>query len=160
MLTPSLSPQTFLSVWFYLSSFPILFFFLFYYGSHFLIFFLCSFKFFNGATTFLQSSLIFSLVPFFVFNLSLRISYLFFRAPYGMLLVCVLSHIHNLFRSFLPLRLKTFSFFFSFFSEKFKTSTFHNTTRVLKTHHFNKSFFFSHSQLPFTFFTCSTGCYQ
>lgn len=117
VLTPSLSPQTFLlfSVVLLIFFSYFVFFFLFYYGSHFLIFFLCSFKFFNASYNFPSIFLVF------FFNLSLRLSYLFFRAPYGMLLVCVLSHIHNLFRTFLPFRLKTFSFVF-FFTFSLKSS--------------------------------------
>lgn len=113
-LTSTLSPQTFLSVWFYWSFFFS--YFVFFYSFTLFDPFLSSFKFFNTRYNFPSISLDFFEVKLFIF-----------QAPYGMLLVCVLSH--NLFQLFLD-QLLNLHFSFLFFKEKFKTSTFHNTTHT------------------------------
>lgn len=71
-----------------------------------------------------------------------------------MLLVCVYSLTYTIFSElfFLFVLKHLLLFFFYFFTKKFKTSTFHNTTRVLETHHFNKSFFLS-LNFPSLFFS-------
>lgn len=87
--------------------------------------FLPSFKFFNARynfpSIFLDFLFFFCFLPF---NLSLRLSYLFFR----LLMECC-SYAYS-FPAFLRSLLELFVLFFNFFKEKFKTSTFHNTLSV------------------------------
>lgn len=120
-------------------SFLILYFFT---GSHFLILSVLPLNFSTQGTTFLQSSLIFRFFFFPLFNLSLRLSYLFFR----LLMECC-SYAYS-FPTFLPSLLDLFFCFpiFSRKSSKLQLSTTQPCVPFWKQH-FNKSFL-----LPFTFF--------